>query len=318
MLTYIQYEFLDSLVVERLKNTECLVDLKSFKNVRNSNLSNYLMLGAADEEDTSNKAAVYILRTSVKTRELLQDKFDIYLRRDVILLYFALRPGLISTPITENLNMLEDLYKLISTMPQFQNSEINNMRYQLICKFANKYQISREEAIAWIEHYSTYVKELQSRIDILRQGKKDKQVFQDLHKQVQDTSGAVELYLFCSNEHDIVENIKTKLNFLYPFGQIAYWKFIFPIIAEAIELISGEFIYLFAAEPEAYTDQEKTLVEYYQDRLNFIASDKYVTLKPVFDFGCIFMWQSVVDAQQFDNDFLKELKYHEDSQELFV
>lgn len=299
MSNKIQQQFLDSLVVERVSAFESAsVLLDGFRNETNSGLSNYLTDNKKAKLDDSNNAnAVYIISTSDKTLELLRNEMNLNFSQNFILLYFALRPGLLYEPLFTENQLLETLnmHNFVADYISESNTERRQEMAEEYLKQHPRMTLDEVEALI-----SDYGQNIELRIKNLTSPNRhsaspqiDHASSTDNHKRVDSTVGAIELFLFCANQSPCVKDLYEKLCFGYPMGCLLYWYFIFPIVLSAVDIVSGQYVYLFAADNNINTNMERTLVGYYEQYLNFTTNPGLYTVKPMFDCGCVFMWQEI-------------------------
>ncbi len=131
-------------------------------------------------------------------------------------------------------------------------------------------------------------------------------------KKVSNTYSAIELVHFCSNDNfkGEWEKIKNSYNIVdkNTMGKIFFWYYMVPKIKEINDIIGSKYAYLFAAD----SSNDETLIRYYED-LNFKIDDKVSTIKPYYDFSCIFMYQEIAGLinkrEEYLNRFNEDEKY---------
>lgn len=133
-------------------------------------------------------------------------------------------------------------------------------------------------------------------------------------KRVSETYSAIELVHLCSNDNfkkEEWEKIKNDYDIVdkNTMGKILFWYYIVPKIKEINDIIGSKYAYLFAAD----NSNDETLIRYYED-LNFKRDDKVSTIKPYYDFSCIFMYQEISELIKNREDYLNRFNEDERSE----
>lgn len=96
-------------------------------------------------------------------------------------------------------------------------------------------------------------------------------------------------------------------------GKIFFWYHMVPKIKDINDIIGSKYAYLFAAD----SSNDETLIRYYED-LNFKRDNKVSTIKPYYDFSCIFMYQEIAGLinkrEEYLNRFNEDEKYEFESE----
>lgn len=114
----------------------------------------------------------------------------------------------------------------------------------------------------------------------------------------------IEMVNFCKN-HAVKEKwesagIKT------PIGATLFWYKVMPIIKEVSQKIGCVYVSLFAADASLDgTDRKQILLSYYENALKFKQDSNLRTLKPKYDWECIFLCQKVSELCREEEDFKK-------------
>ena len=96
---------------------------------------------------------------------------------------------------------------------------------------------------------------------------------------------AIELVEFCANDQH--KDCWDRYGFPShrKMGETLFWHFIVPKMLEINTLIGCEFVYLFAAD----STPNRTLTNYYREKLHFNTMTQLGTIKPAYDLNCFFM-----------------------------
>lgn len=167
--------------------------------------------------------------------------------------------------------------------------------------------VSKEELII-VEEIKEKIRTTKglTKADIDRIPKKGYTVFDDLEKEfsenvthVGETFSGIELVHFCANER-MKEKIEA-LKMGRRIGVIVFWKFVVDIILKIMKYVGCEYLFLFAAD----VSEDEELVSYYRSQLGFEEAEDRSTAKPIYDFTCKFMYQSMKDLKKRQNDFFE-------------
>ena len=136
-------------------------------------------------------------------------------------------------------------------------------------------------------------------------------------KRVSETYSGIELVHLCSND-----NFKNKWKSLAiehgirkenTMAKIFFWHYIVPKVIELNNIIGSKYLYLFAAD----STDDRTLVNYYNDLL-FAQNNEVSTIKPYYDFSCIFMCQEIANLKDSREHFFNNFNSEIDSFEEFT
>lgn len=279
-ITQKQEEYLNSLVCQRLsRNPDNKQLIRSFRCARNKGLEAQLTYYAW-EEDLSGATTYYIIKD----------------QQDRILLYFSLQCGSLFDPINKeellaNVHRYRQLLELIRT----RRPGVSRSRY-----LAQVQQLEREFNMP-LYQLSYY---LQSEVTAKKQKIKglEDDIAQELNphiSRVYRTYPAVELVHFVANDN--AKSLWRKSGIKRSMGEVLFWKFICPIITGIHDSLGCQYMYLFAAD----TSVNQNLINYYEVRLNFHQTQELGTSKPLYDFTCPFMCQSIEDMPEYREDYFE-------------
>lgn len=131
-------------------------------------------------------------------------------------------------------------------------------------------------------------------------------------KRVSNTYSAIELVLFCINDNYKEQWEKIKIDYdifdKNTMGKTFFWYYIVPIIIDINKIIGSKYVYLFAAD----SSNDETLIRYYED-INFKRDTEFATIKPYYDFSCIFMYQEISDLIKKREEYLNRFNEDEKS-----
>lgn len=261
-ITEEQKDILDSLIVERLKDSPANVSLvNSFRNIKNPNLEKVITTKNAFDKDKKNSIAYYI----VKTRE------------GVVLLYFSLKCG----ELFEKL----DMYKMNLARETIKKLSILENKHRYRKDYVEKAEKFIQEHFREIQNIAPSLKELAQ-----KKGLYEKEVSKELNKEVVRvlrTYSAVEIVEFCANDN--ARRKWKELGIPKKMGECIFWHYIVPKLASIQEIIGCEYVYLFAAD----NTDDQILSNYYQVSLGFEELKTLGTNKPHYDFMCLFLCQKI-------------------------
>lgn len=144
---------------------------------------------------------------------------------------------------------------------------------------------------------------------------KDKEKEKNINiKRVSNTYSAIELVHLCSNDNFKKEewgNIKKDYDIVdkNTMGKILFWYHIVPKIKKINDIIGSKYTYLFAAD----SSDSDTLIGYYED-LSFKRDDEFSTIKPFYDFSCIFMYQEILELIKKREEYLNRFNESEEDE----
>lgn len=269
-ITKEQREKIDTLTCERLSYQDLSLisklDESYFYNEKNDGIAQTLR-NEACEEDEANKKAYYIIKDSDND----------------VLFFFSLKCGLLYDHYIDGrfFEYLKDMSTYIESI--LQDEEISEEELKIVEEIKEKIRTTKGL----------------TKTDIQRIPKKGDTVFDDLEKEfnesithVGETYSGIELVHFCTND-SMSEKI-TGMNLGNRLGVIVFWEFVVKIVIETMKLVGCEYLFLFAADKS----EDEDLISYYRSQLGFEDASERSTAKPVYDFTCKFMYQSIKDIKQ--------------------
>lgn len=145
---------------------------------------------------------------------------------------------------------------------------------------------------------------------------KDKNENKEFHY-VLKTYPSVELVLFWKNPNFSAtwNNLIKDYNFpdsnKYSMADILFWFFIYDKVVSIPNIVGCSYFHLFAAD---YSTDMKLVAHY--NKLGFSNDVAFSTLKPRFDFSCIFMYQSLENLKKRKEAFLQDFNTDENEEEM--
>lgn len=277
-ITEKQEKYLNSLVCQRLSRDPANKDLiRNFKCARNKGLAAQLRYYAW-EEDESGATTYYIIKD----------------RQNNILLYFSLQCGALFEPI--------DMEELLANIKRYRELlDLIRTRRSGVARLKHMAQLQQLEREFDMPLYQlTYY--LQSEVFMKQQ--KIQGVEDDIEQEmnphisrVHRTYPAVELVHFVANDN--AKGIWKKSGMGRSMGEVLFWRFICPIITGIHDSLGCQYMYLFAAD----SSKDQNLITYYEVRLNFSQSTELGTSKPMYDFTCPFMCQSIDGMSEYQESY---------------
>lgn len=271
----IQRHWLEGLRCVRLSSEVAhLREVDGFYNRRNDTLAEALK-GSAFEEDESGDMAYYVVKDGDGR----------------MLFFFSLKCGMLYDEHLDDrrLKQIRELFGLLDAM-------------------------SQDEGLSGDERQSVeFVREkLRSRkgvtkADLERLPKKGIKLIDDLELEFNEnithvgvTYPSIELVHFCKNDEH--EQVVESLDLEFSLGMYVFWRFVVPVLLDVRSLVGCKYLFLFAAD----SSDDKQLVFYYRERLNFSDQNDKATAKPLYDLGCKFMYQEIEGLKEMREGFLKE------------
>lgn len=288
-ITDTQEAYLNSLVCQRLsRDPENRQLIRNFKCARNKGLAAQLRYYAW-EEDESGATTYYIIKD----------------RQGNVLLYFSLQCGSLFEPINRdelmtNIKRYRELLELIRT----RRSGASRLKHM-----AQLQQLEREFNMPLYQ--LTYY--LQSEVTMKKQkiqGIED-DIAQEMNphiSRVYRTYPAVELVHFVANDN--AKGIWRKSGMGHSMGEVLFWRFICPIITGIHDSLGCQYMYLFAAD----SSPDQNLITYYEVRLNFSQSKELGTSKPMYDFTCPFLCQSIEEMPGYRESYFEHFNPNPEDQ----
>lgn len=265
-ITKAQEQFLSTFVCERLSSSPQNKELiKSFSNSLNSSIANTLKLDGWDM-DSSNDTAVFLVKN----------------KKNIPLLLFSLQTGILFMPISDS---LFEITRVIQSLKTMSEEKLN--------KFLDEIKVDGDLKEAFTQfigkinkpNKKTYINSI-----LLDEKCEGNRPIYKVHK----SFSGIELVHFCKNDN-IPNSVNTEWDSFFPtktMGSVLFWKFVVPLVLDIRKNVGCKFLYLFAADPES--DQDGKLTTYYKN-LKFQILENIGTVKPAYDFKCIFMSQEVND-----------------------
>ncbi len=272
-ITRDQQILLDSLVCERLSSSEQNLDLiQTFCNARNDGIAETLRKNAWND-DKEGSVAFYVVKTA----------------QGDVLFFFSLKCGGLHDPLDD------------------KNIALSKKISEILQKIVCEKDVEAKKAAKLIEQIrSGYGLGKDDILEILKKEALEKRLESENENitRVGFTYSGIELVHFCAN--DLARSIWTSYKMPHSLGTVVFWKMIVPIVLRAKELIGCKYLFLFAAD----TSDEKSLINFYRNRLHFEESSDLGVLKPLYDLCCKFMSQSTLtlasDAERFWKNFNQE------------
>lgn len=281
-ITREQSDILDSLICERLSSCADNKDLiQSFENKRNAGLADYLKQ-TAWEEDESNAVAFYLIKSP----------------EGEILFFFSLKCGTLFEHLDEDgLRQKAQYWEALKQILKGSDQEekdyaLANLVFE---KLRSGQNIPNEEIKQFIKERLSEKNEL---LDALSQ-EKASETNQHIVR-VSSTYSGIELVHFCVN--DAAKHVWKKWGFQRSLGEIVFWYFIVPIMAQVQKNIGCQYAFLFAAD----LSEDGSLINYYNVTLHFDQPAHIGTNKPYYDFCCRFMCQEIRKLLQFRDEFFEQ------------
>lgn len=114
---------------------------------------------------------------------------------------------------------------------------------------------------------------------------------------------SIELVNFCKNYKNNIEWEKVSEG-KYPIGAVLFWYNILPIIKDVSNKIGCVYVSIFAADvSDAGTDDKRKLLYYYENALHFKQDVDLNSIKPYYDWECIFLCQKVSELCKYEKTF---------------
>ena len=281
----------DSFICERLTDNDYNSALiTKFKSERGNGLVDYLnKLGQA--EDRSGVTAFYIVKDG----------------DDNPILFFSLKCGTLFCPfdkerIDECFSVCEDLSILTGlNLDQLFQSDIETIFSILKNKNNSGQTLSRQNVLNFIfyaqnkEYIKTHIFKAVTKVQDTKQ--EEGRFISRVHK----TYPGIELVHFCAD--DVARQKWRSLNLNYSLGEYLFWNYVVNVIEEVQRLVGCEYIFLFAAD----SSEDNTLINYYEVSLNFKKDNTIGTVKPLYDFSCIFMSQKISDLKENRDKFFDRI-----------
>lgn len=211
-------------------------------------------------------------------------------------MFFSLKCGLLFSPFTKNdvLSFKRELEKIDIILAK-DFSSVTPEEFESIVQYLNKFQITGGYDFDSMKEHSHNIKIMLSNL------KNDFEIEQKnpVHR-VGITIPGVELVQFCVD--DSAKKEWKSHNIPRTLGETLFWQYIVPKFYEVQAIVGCEYAYLYAADMSPTRD----LITYYETSLGFEQKEEFGMNKPVYDFSCKFMCQTINGLSQkkqkfFDN-----------------
>ena len=275
-ITTQQENLLSSFTCERLTaNPVNRQQVRHFENTRNPNLSKTLK--HAWDEDEAGKIAYHVVKD----------------KNGTIVLFFSLKCGVLYNPnfyniVKREFNKAKALYNALMNKPhapKWAQEHIEKLKAN-----GSLYRGGMEEIVV---HYF----QLKAELDALKEEQQDEGSMKIVR--TDRTYAGIELVHFCANER--YRKKWKALNLGHPMGETLFWHFVVPTFLQINSFIGCEYVYLFAAD----STEDRTLINYYENALQFTRPDDIGTTKPFYDFSCVFMCQELTMLKAYSSYFFQ-------------
>lgn len=294
-ITKAQEAVLDGFLCQRLSSDPGNKKLvRNFECARNRGLAAYLRYRGWTE-DTTGATTFYVIKD----------------QQNKILLYFSLKCGSLFDPLNvdELMEQVERYKKTLEAIHNRRRGTAQDEELALVEQLVMDYGMSLGQ-LEW-----TLRNEMQDLKQKLVEAERDR--YGDPNRmisQVVRTYPAVELVHFCINDdaRDTWNKLKRKYKFTRSMGEVLFWRFVAPIIANVNNVLGCQYVYLFAADDS----RNRSLVNYYQVALNFSQPGDIGTSKPRYDFTCEFMCQEIGELRSFRDYYFEN--FNPDPEDKFI
>ena len=290
-ITNAQINFLKSeFVCERLTSRSCnRLLIQNVRNNVNPSLVQILQSSEAWIKDFLHETAYY----------LIKDKDD------NIAFFFSLQTGCVfdhKDSLEERAENIRILKIAIESREKLDKGS-DDINAIFFLKKTNLYSLTKKQLEYLLEQNQ---KKLQhKKIDVDLENNKD------IYRVI-NTYSSIELHIFCKNDL-YVPTWKKKIKDLeFPddkrMGEIFFWFFVVDILKE-IQIQTGcSYLYLFAADNPrkkntGVYEEDRSLINYYEDKLKISRNKQFATNKPSFDYACIFMVRKINELYGFQESF---------------
>lgn len=293
-ITKEQCDILNSFQCERLSKSDISKHCASqIVSKRGAQLVWYLQ-NRGDEEDARGVTAFYVIRN--------QDSLP--------LAFFSLKCGLLFAP--SNLESIEYDVRfhqhVIETLEKGRDETDSNSiaLFQIAEELAIKRNCTLEEMIQSMK------------LQAARKKRRAIEYKNDYHEdetteankpiyRVDRTYPGVELVHFCTNDN--AKSFWKSQGMNHPMGEVLFWWFIMPLIEDVQRIVGCQYAYLFAAD----SSEDRTLINYYNVSLKFIAQDGIGTSKPRYDYCCEFLLQEICSLSDYRAAYFSNFNLDEDT-----
>lgn len=281
-ITSEQKKLLGTFKCERLSSHKLHKNLiQTFECLESANLDEHLK-GSAWNKDVEGETRYYIIKDSDKQ----------------VVFFFSLKCGNLFKPLKQD-EMEKQKANSIAYVNRIDTSDIKEVirlrEKKGIEAFPTDIQEKIEQIYMGYKKHCCLKKNLKKKIYYLQ---KDMaiEVNSSINRATSTLSG-VELVHFCANKH--YRDKWKKLGIKQPMGKVFFWKFVVDIIIQVRELVGCRYMFLFAAD----SSPDGNLINYYHSELGFEIADDITVVKPLYDFGCQFMCQDIIQIHDRREEF---------------
>ena len=285
-ITKEQIDILNSFQCERLSESQFSKDCASqIVSQRGSRLVSYLK-DWGEKEDAKGITAFYVIRN----------------KDNLPLAFFSLKCGLLFAPtsidrIKNDVELQQQLIRALGKGRDEQDPDSIAL-FQTAEKLAVKCNCSLDEMVKRMMLYANVRKRNAMQYKVQYQEDEKTEANKPIYR-VEITYPGVELVHFCTND-----NAKTYWNDLsmnHSMGEVLFWWFIMPLIEKVQRIVGCQYAYLFAAD----ASEDKTLINYYNVSLKFIADESIGTSKPRYDYCCEFLLQEISKLIDYKREYFE-------------
>lgn len=248
-----------------------------FECKKNRNLEENLKFEAF-KQDIEGQIAYYVVT--------LPDDKDIFM-------YFSLKCGSLFIPFASEKDLNDKMQEINISLRLISMLQSNNDNERKIANTLLQHKFGlNTSSNDFVDLIRKKISKNDFLIELVESLNEDKSIESNKKiNRVQNTYPAIELVHFCKNDK-ISEQWKS-FNIFKPMCEVFFWFFIAPILFKIQKLVGCEYVFLFAAD----ISQDRTLINYYHDSLNFVEQSEIGTNKPFYDFNCCFMCQRISDLK---------------------
>ena len=267
-ITAEQRTALSSLVCERFCADEVNRRiLKGFRNEKGELLLDY----ARDKgfrEDCNGDTAFYLVKT----------------RQGEGLFFFSLKCGELFSPLASAKQMKENAIESLAVTQALLNASSSASARQTALRklkaISKAKGITLEEAVNCVFADGKRKKKVLAGLERDLNLEKNKKILR-----VDRTYSGIQLVHFCSNKK--ATRVWESLGLNRSMGETLFWWFIAPIFIKVRKYVGCEYAFLFAAD----LSEDRSLITYYEQSLQFKQEQGIGANKPIYDFCCSFMCQ---------------------------
>lgn len=224
----------------------------------------------------------------------LHDIYYVIMDKSVVLFFFSLQTGIVYTP---GQIAPSDIGKLCCFAAESMGSEEynkGNLDVEIFKTYLQSFDCTK-----YVGDSDKMAAVCEKIVDIMNDSEFGDQntIF------VEATYPCVELVNFCKNLE--ANEIWEDNNFLPAVGATLFWLKILPIIEMVSDKVGCKYVSLFAADKSEPGDNEK-LVSYYGNALKFERPEKLNTIKPKYDWKCVFLCQEIKVLSDYKKQFIRD------------